>query len=93
MSNLAYERLHANLHHLKLNTVDAILDNYLEIAAKEEKTTLEVLDYLMDQEKHAKDAASQETRMRLAGFPVKKRLEDFDFDFQPSIDRAIIGCV
>ncbi len=58
---------------------------------KEGKTTLEVLDYLIDQEKHSKDASSQETRMKLAGFPVKKRLEDFDFDFQPSIDRAVIS--
>jgi DNA replication protein DnaC len=91
MTNLAYERLHENLVKLKLNTVGTILDNYLEIAAKEGKTTLEVLDYLMDQEKHAKDASSQETRMRLAGFPVKKRLEDFDFEFQPSIDKAVIS--
>ena len=91
MSNLAYERLHANLVKLKLNTVGTILDNYLEIAAKEGKTTLEVLDYLIDQEKHAKDASSRETRMRLAGFPAKKRLEDFNFEFQPSIDKAVIS--
>lgn len=90
MTNLAYERLHENLVKLKLNTVGTILDNYLEIAAKEGKTTLEVLDYLMDQEKHAKDASSQETRMKLARFPVKKRIEDFDFEFQPSIDKAVI---
>ena len=83
MSNLAYERLHANLVKLKLNTVGTILDNYLEIAAKEGKTTMEVLDYLIDQEKHAKDASSRETRMRLAGFPAKKRLEGFHFEFQP----------
>ncbi len=91
MSNLAYERLHTNLKLLKLNTIDTILDNYLEIASKEARTTLEVLDHLIDQEKRAKDASSQETRMRLAGFPVKKRLEDFDFGFQPSIDRAVIS--
>lgn len=91
MSNLAYERLHENLVKLKLNTVDTILDNYLEIAAKDGKTTLEVLDYLIDQEKNAKDASSRETRMKLAGFPVKKRLDDFDFEFQPSIDRAVIS--
>ncbi len=90
MTNLVYERLHENLVKLKLNTVGTILDNYLEIAAKEGKTTLEVLDYLMDQEKHAKDASSQETRMKLARFPVKKRLEDFDFEFQPSIDKAVV---
>ena len=90
MSNFAYERLHTNLVKLKLNTVGIILDNYLEIAAKEGKTTLEVLDYLMDHEKHAKDALSQETRMKLARFPVIKRFEDFDFEFQPSIDKAVI---
>ena len=90
MSNLAYERLHTNLVKLKLNTVGTILDNSLEIAAKEGKTTLEVLDYLMDQEKHAKDTLSQETRMKLARFPVIKRFEDFDFEFQPSIDKAVI---
>jgi len=91
MSNLVYERLHENLAKLKLNTFGTILDSYLEIAAKEGKTTLEVLDYLIDQEKHAKDASSRETRMRLAGFPSKKRLEDFNFEFQPSIDKAVIS--
>jgi len=74
---------------LKLNTVGTILDNYLEIAAKEGKTTMEVLDYLIDQEKHAKDASSRETRMRLAGLSAKKRLEDFNFEFQPSIDKQL----
>ena len=82
MSNFAYERLHINLKKLKLNTIDASVDNYLEIAAKEGKTTLDVLDYLVDQERHAKDASSQETRMKRAGFPVKKRMKDFDFNFQ-----------
>lgn len=91
MTNLAYERLHSNLIQLKLNTIGTILDNYLEIAAKEGKTTLEVIDYLIDQEKHAKDAISHETRMKLARFPIKKRLEEFDFDYQPSIDRNVIS--
>lgn len=91
MSNLVYERLHANLVKLKLNTVGIILDNYLEIAAKEGKSTMEVLDYLIDQEKHAKDDSSRKTRMKLAGFPAKKRLEDFNFEFQPSIDKAVIS--
>ncbi len=54
MTNLAYERLHENLAKLKLNTIATILDNYLEIAANEGKTTIEIFDYLIDQEKHAK---------------------------------------
>lgn len=91
MSNLVYERLHTNLQQLKLKTIDNILDNYLEIAAREGKSTLEVLDHLVDQERQIKEASSQETRMRLAGFPVKKCMSDFNFDFQSSIDKSVIS--
>jgi len=91
MSNFAYERLHSNLQHLKLDTVESIVDNYLEIAAKDGKTTLEVLDYLIDQERLTKENTARERKMRLAMFPVHKRLEDFDLDFQPSIDKAVIS--
>jgi len=90
MSNFAYERLHSNLQHLNLDTIESIVDNYLEIAAKDGKTNLEVLDYLIDQEKQIKENTAREIKMRLAMFPVHKRLEDFDLDFQPSIERAII---
>ena len=91
MSNFAYERLHSNLQHLKLDTIESIVDNYLEIAAKDGKTTLEVLDYLIDQERLTKENTARERKMRLAMFPFHKRLEDFDLDFQPSIDRAVIS--
>lgn len=91
MSNFAYERLHSNLQHLKLDTIESIVDNYLEIAAKDGKTTMEVLDYLIDQERLTKENTARERKMRLAMFPVHKRLEDFDLDFQPSIDKAVIS--
>ena len=38
MTNFEYERLHHNLNLLKLGTIESILDNYLEIAAKESQT-------------------------------------------------------
>jgi DNA replication protein DnaC len=90
MSRLEYERLHHNLKLLELTTFESILDNYLEIAAKEDKSTIEILDYLVEQEVESKEARSFDIRMRLAGFPIEKRLDDFDFKFQPSIDRASI---
>ncbi|GCC11861.1 transposase/IS protein [archaeon] len=88
--NLAYERLHSNLEKLKLNTIATILDSYLEIAVKEDESVLEVLDHLMEEERKAKDALAMEYRMRFAGFPVRKTLEEFDFKFQPSIDKRVI---
>ena len=90
MSRLEYERLHHNLKLLDLITFESILDNYLEMATKDSKSTIEILDYLVSQEVQSKEARSFDLRMRLAGFPVEKRLEDFDFKFQPSIDKASI---
>ena len=90
MNNFTYERLHNNLNYLKLNTIEELLDNCLEIAARDSKTTMEVLDYLFEQEKKHREAAAIERRMKSAGFPVKKMLEEFDFEFQLSIDKKVI---
>ena len=90
MNNFSYERLHSNLQYLKLNTIEQLLDNYLEIAARDNKTTMEVLDYLFEQEKKHREFAVIERRMKSAAFPVKKTLEDFDFEFQKSIDKKVI---
>lgn len=90
MSNLVYERLHANLLRLKLGTMESLLDNYLEIAAKQDKSTLEVLDHLVEEEYRAKEALLLSTRMKFAGFPVKKTLQDFDYEFQPSLEKTVV---
>ena len=90
MNNFTYERLHNNLQYLKLDTIEAILDNHLEIAAKDCKTTMEVLDHLFEQERKNRDAAATNRRMKCAAFPVIKTLEEFNFDFQPSIERSVI---
>ena len=90
MNNFTYERLHNNLHYMKLDTIEAILDNYLELAAKDSKTTMEVLDYLLEQERKNRDAAAIDRRMKCAAFPIIKTLEEFNFDFQPSIEKSVI---
>lgn len=90
MNNFSYERLHSNLQYLKLNTIEELLDNYLEIAARDSRTTMEVLDYLFEQEKKHREAVAIERRMKSAVFPVKKTLEEFDFEFQKSIDKKVI---
>lgn len=90
MSNLANERLHHNLQMMKLDTIDSILDNFLEIAANDGKSTIEILDYLVDQEMKSRETKALAMRIRLAGFPSQKRLDVFDFEFQPSLDKAVI---
>jgi len=90
MNNFSYERLHNNLQYLKLNTIEELLDNCLEIAARDSKTTMEVLDYLFEQEKKHREAVAIERKIKSAAFSVKKTLEDFDFEFQKSIDKKVI---
>ncbi|WP_348528367.1 IS21-like element helper ATPase IstB [Methanothrix sp.] len=90
MSEFLYERLHHNLRLLKLTTLESILDNHLEIAIKEGRSFIEILDYLVDQEIQSKEARSQALRMRIACFPFEKHIDDFDFKYQPSIDKAVI---
>jgi DNA replication protein DnaC len=90
MNNLTYKRLHDNLQYLKLDTIEVILDNYLELAAKDGKATMVVLDYLLEQERKHRDATAISRRMKSAAFPVIKTFEEFNFDFQPSIDRSLI---
>jgi DNA replication protein DnaC len=69
MSNFAYERLHHNLQVMKLDIINSILDNFLEIAAKDGKSTIEILDYLVDQEMKSGEAKALAMRIRFAGFP------------------------
>lgn len=91
MTNFEYERLHHNLKLLKLGTFESVLDNYLEIAAKEKKSTIEILDYLVDRELRSKESRSLALRTRKAGFPMEKKLDEFDFEFQPSLDKSVIN--
>ena len=88
--HLAYQRLHANLTALKLSTAEGIVDGYLESTAAEGRSVVEVMDYLFDQEVKVRNSAALETRLKLAGFPVRKTFEEFDLSAQPSIDPRVI---
>lgn len=90
MSALAYERLHANLEALGLHTMERNLDRALELGTKEERSLTEILDELVQQEREARHAVRTETLLRMAGFPVRKTLAEFDYKAQPSIDRKQI---
>ncbi|MCE5296807.1 MAG: IS21-like element helper ATPase IstB [Euryarchaeota archaeon] len=89
MSHEALERLHENLLRLKLGTAEEVLDSTLEMAANKQLATVDVLDHLIAEELRARRTSAIETNTKLAHFPVRKRLEDFDIGFQPSIDKAV----
>jgi DNA replication protein DnaC len=91
MQELTYKRLINNLRELKLTKIESVIDNYLERATKEKLCLLEALDYLIETERIEKDESSLSMRTNVAGFPYRKTLDQYDFNFQPSIDMEIIN--
>jgi DNA replication protein DnaC len=91
MGNLEHERLHENLKILGLLRMGETLDNFLEVAAKKELTVIQILDHLVQDEMDDKLSRSMGFRTKLAHFPYQKTLEEFDFSFQPSLDKKTIN--
>ncbi|EHQ36196.1 IS21-like element helper ATPase IstB [Methanoplanus limicola] len=90
MTTLLLEQVHQQLILLKLMTMDALLEPTLERAMKENLSSLETIGYLLEQEWKEKVSSTIRTRTKNAGFPLIKRINDFDFTFQPSIDKTVI---
>ena len=88
--NLVNARVEANLDHLGLGRIKELLDSVVEDASKAELSYLDFLDRLLELEvtNHKERKAAE--RVRQAYFPCIKTLDQFDFDFQPSIDRKRI---
>ncbi|MCL2110762.1 MAG: IS21-like element helper ATPase IstB [Clostridiales bacterium] len=90
MSELAMERLKNNLEGLKMRNTLQIIDNYLEKAVKDDMNVVDVLDHIFSEEAKSKRERAYEKQLQMSGFPIKKGLGDFDFPFQPSIDKKQI---
>ncbi len=90
MSEHVYERIKDNLEQLKMRNTLTIIDNYLERAIADDLNIVDILDYLLAEETKNKQQRAYEKQIQLSGFPIKKLLSDFDFTFQPSIDKRLI---
>lgn len=84
------DRLQATFRELGWTRIPEILDQYAEDAAKHNLSYTAFLDNLVREEWAAKLDRTIQTRRRMAALPYHKGLEDFDFDFQPSIDEKRI---
>ena len=87
---VSYERVQEHLQELKLDAALAALDVVLERGQKDELTSVEVLDDLLERERNVRFERRVQTNLRLSGIPAPRRLEDFDFDAQPSVSKSVI---
>lgn len=80
-------------YYLKSLSLHTIKDNYLSEAEKAAKAKMSYQDYLLrlvEQETLSKIDRSINRRIQLASFPQVKRLEEFDFSYQPQLDEKLI---
>lgn len=88
MSN--YIKLLNNLEELGLYNIKDNLDKYLDLVTKGEKSVVDALYELSSIEIRAKEHKAILGCVRVANFPFIKGIEDFDFSFQPSINKQQI---
>ena len=85
-----YVKLLNNLEKLKLIKVKENLDNYIELINNKKKDIVESLYELTKKELEFKDEKAITALVRMAGFPYQKTFDDFEFDFQPGINKEEI---
>jgi DNA replication protein DnaC len=88
MSN--YNRLLNNLETLKLEKMRGFLPGYLDAISDKDVPFIDALLELTTKELEFQSERASKIQIHVAGFPFEKRIKDFDFDFQPSINKAQI---
>lgn len=78
------------LERMKMEHLSAQLDGVCEQAAKGDLDYKGFLAQALEAEWRGRYQRSVEGRLKLARFPWVKTLDQFDFEFQPSIDRKMI---
>jgi DNA replication protein DnaC len=87
----SYQRLREHLAYLRLTTAAEHLAAALDRALAEQLSATQVLEHLLELEVAATTARRQRGRLRFARYPVHKTLAEFDFDFQPHLDRKLVA--
>jgi DNA replication protein DnaC len=85
-----YQQLRGNLAYLRLAAAAEALPAELDVAMKQKLSHSVFLKRLLDTEVLATEARRRESLERFARLPAPWRIEDFDFDAQPGIDKAMV---
>jgi DNA replication protein DnaC len=86
-----YEQLKDDLGYLALGRAAERFAVLAEVAQRESWSHVEYLGAVMAEQVAATTNRRLVARMRYARFPYRRSLEEFDFDFQPSIDRKLVA--
>ena len=89
--NSTYQLLRSHLSTLRLTTAAEALPGVLEQAKAERLGHTAMLERLLAIEVQATEQRRRISLERFASLPAPWRLEDFDFDAQPSVDKSLVN--
>ena len=84
---LVAERIESNLTRLRLPRIRDILERTIKSAEQTGSSYLSFLDELLEEEVAHKEQRRIETALKISGLPFIKGIDEFDFTFQPKLDR------
>ncbi len=84
------QKLINGLTDLGMEKMQEYLDHYSELVNKGEKSFSEALEELVNIEKKSKQVRRDAINLHIANYPFIKTLDDFDFDFQPNLNKKEI---
>lgn len=87
VTNSAYMQLIKNLEYLKLKQMVNHLDEVIDFSIKNNLSFVDTLIKLTSYEIDCKEANMIRSMVKVGAFPHTKEIKDFDFDFQPSINK------
>ncbi|MFT8323705.1 MAG: ATP-binding protein, partial [Bacillus sp. (in: firmicutes)] len=88
--NSSYNKLVQNLEYLKLKQMLVHLDETIDFMTNNQLSFTDTLVKLTDYEIDMKEVNMVRSMVKVGAFPHLKEIKDFDFDFQPSINKQKI---
>lgn len=85
------EQIKEHAKELSLNYLRINADKIIEEADLNDYSYQDILIKILENEIEIRNKKAQERRLKNAGFPVIKKIEDFDLDFQKSITKKQIN--
>ncbi|MFN2608104.1 MAG: IS21-like element helper ATPase IstB [Acidimicrobiales bacterium] len=86
-----YERLKDDLGYLQLGRAAECFATLAEEATAQGWSHVEYLGRVMAEQASATTNRRLAARLRYARFPYRRTIAEFDFDFQPSVDRKLVA--
>lgn len=86
----SYTQLLNNLDKLEMPKMKELLPGYLDKAVTGEKSTIDILNELAEAEINYREDRARQINLKISHFPFMKTIDDFDFQYQPSLNKSQI---